>query len=242
MTEKTVTEAINYRRSVRVYSNEDLDDTVVKQCLVNASLAPTSSNLQLWEFYHITNPILKEKVAKACMSQSAAKTANQLVVVVTRKDTWRQKARANVAHFDRVFKQPEMQKEMDRKKMAVNYYQKLIPTVYIDFFGILGAIKYWIFQIIGLFRPVYRQTRWSDMRVVAHKSAALAAQNFMISMAAVGYDTCPMEGSDTLRIKKILNLPRGSEINMVIGCGIRKPEGVYGERFRVPFEEVYTKV
>ena len=30
-----------------------------------------------------------------------------------------------------------------------------------------------------------------------------------------------------------------SEINMVIGCGIRSKEGVYGERFRIPFEEVY---
>jgi hypothetical protein len=48
-----------------------------------------------------------------------------------------------------------------------------------------------------------------------------------------------MEGSDTLRIKKILKLPLSSEINMVISYGIRKPEGVYGERFRIPFEEVY---
>jgi nitroreductase len=31
------------------------------------------------------------------------------------------------------------------------------------------------------------------MRIVAQKSAALA-QNFMISMAAINYDTCPMEG------------------------------------------------
>lgn len=46
-------------------------------------------------------------------------------------------------------------------------------------------------------------------------------------------------GTDTLRIKKLLNLPYGAEINMVIGCGIRKPEGVYGDRFRIPFEEVY---
>jgi nitroreductase len=36
----------------------------------------------------------------------------------------------------------------------------------------------------------------------AKKSAALAAQNFMISMAAVNYDTCPMEGFDSLRVKK----------------------------------------
>ena len=242
MTEKTVTKAIKYRRSVRVYSDEHIKDALVKQCLVNASLAPTSSNLQLWEFHHITDKTILQKVAKACMGQNAATTANQLVVVVTRKDTWRKKARANVAHFDRVFKQPEMQKVIHRKKMAINYYQKIIPTLYADFFGVFGAIKYWIFQLIGLFRPVYRQTRWSDLRVVAHKSAALAAQNFMISMAAVGYDTCPMEGSDTLRIKKVLKLPKGAEINMVISCGIRKPEGVYGERFRVPFEEIYFKV
>lgn len=242
MTEKTVTDAIHFRRSVRVYSDEALDDAIVKQCLVNASIAPTSSNLQLWEFHHITDKSILQKMAKACMGQNAATTANQLVVIVTRKDTWRKKAQANIAHFDKVFKQPEMQKEMRRKKMVTNYYGKIIPTLYGDFLGILGTLKYMLFQLVGLFRPVYRQTRWSDLRVVAHKSAALAAQNFMISMAAVGYDTCPMEGSDTLRIKKILNLPRGAEINMVISCGIRKPEGVYGERFRVPFEEVYVKV
>jgi len=57
-------------------------------------------------------------------------------------------------------------------------------------------------------------------------------------MAAIGYDTCPMEGTDTYRIKRLLKLPYGAQINMVISCGIRKPEGVYGERFRVHFEEV----
>jgi len=64
----------------------------------------------------------------------------------------------------------------------------------------------------------------------------------MISMAAIGYDTCPMEGSDTFRIKKLLQLPSGAEVTMVIGCGVRDPEGVYGPRFRVPFEEVYKRV
>jgi hypothetical protein len=51
-----------------------------------------------------------------------------------------------------------------------------------------------------------------------------------------------MEGSDTWRVKKVLNLPRGAEINMIVSCGIRKPEGVYGERFRIPFEEVYKEI
>lgn len=124
----------------------------------------------------------------------------------------------------------------------MNYYKKIIPSIYTDFFGILGALKFVIFQVIGIFKPIYRQARLSDMRIVAHKSAALAAENFMISMAAINYDTCPMEGFDSLRVKQIIGLPNSSEINMIIGCGIRDENGIYGERFRVPFTEVYFKI
>ena len=81
-----------------------------------------------------------------------------------------------------------------------------------------------------------------DLRVVGHKSTALAAQNFMVSMAAQGYDTCPMEGFDSKRIKRTLNLPSAAQISMVIGCGIRKPEGVYGKRFLIPFDQVYREL
>ena len=241
--EKTVTEAINYRRSVRVYKNEAIDSEKVKQCLENAALAPTSSNLQLWEFYHVTDKTILKKLASACFDQPAAKTAQELVVIVTRKDLWKNRAKANISFLNESFNKPNLEDDLaKRKKMATDYYTKLIPTIYADFLGILGCIKYVVFQLIGLFRPIYRQTRLSDMRIVAHKSAGLAAQNFMISMAAIGYDTCPMEGSDTLRVKRILKLPRGSEINMIIACGIREKNGVYGPRFRVPFTEVYNKV
>lgn len=241
--EKTVTEAIAYRRSTRVYKDQDIDSEKVKQCLVNASLAPTSSNLQLWEFYHVTDNTKLKKLAKACFNQSAAKTAKQLVVVVSRKDLWRKRAKANIDFLNKVYDKEDLsERDLKRKKMATNYYNKLIPTIYTDFLGILGYIKYFVFQIIGLFKPIYRQTRLSDMRIVAHKSAGLAAQNFMTSMAAIGYDTCPMEGSDTLRVKQILNLPSGAEINMVIGCGIRDEKGIYGPRFRIPFESVYFEV
>ncbi|MDO1501313.1 nitroreductase family protein [Winogradskyella maritima] len=241
--EKTVTEAIAYRRSTRIYTDQEIDTEKVKQCLYNASLAPTSSNLQLWEFYHITDTEILKQLSKACLDQNAAKTAKQLLVVVARKDLWRQRAKANIEFLGKVYNKPNLsERDLKRKKMATNYYKKLIPTVYTDFLGILGYLKYFTFQIVGLFRPIYRQVRASDMRVVAHKSAGLAAENFMVSMAAIGYDTCPMEGSDTLRVKRILNLPRGAEINMVISCGIRNEKGIYGPRFRVPFEEVYKRI
>ena len=51
-----------------------------------------------------------------------------------------------------------------------------------------------------------------------------------------------MEGSDTIRLKKIHKLPRKAEINMIIGCGIRAENGIYSDRFRVPFDDVYKKI
>ncbi len=241
--EKTVTEAINFRRSVRIYKDDSpLDPEKVRKCIENAVLAPTSSNLQLWEFYHITDKDVLKDLAKACMGQPAASTADQLVAVITRKDQWRKRAKANISFLKKVFGQKPEKEYTKRERFALTYYRKLIPSIYTDFLGILGFFRYLIFSVIGLFRPIYRQVRLSDMRIVAHKSAALAAQNFMISMAAIGYDTCPMEGSDTAMVKKILSLPPGAEVNMVIACGVRDEKGVYGPRFRVPFENVYTQI
>lgn len=243
-TEKTVSEAIHYRRSVRIYDPEKpIETSLVKKCIEQASLAPNSSNMQLWEFYHITTKDIIDKITPLCFNQNAAKTAQQLVVFVVRKDLWKKRAKANLSFVDKTFgNNTPKSKQSGREKMIRNYYGKVIPFAYGDFLGILGWIKYLIVVITGFFRPIYREVREKDMRIVAHKSAGLAAQNFMLSMAGIGYDTCPMEGSDTWKVKRILGLPYGAEINMIVSCGIRSEKGVYGERFRVPFEEVYKEV
>ena len=242
--EKTVSEAINYRRSIRIFDAEKpLDKNIVKKCIAQAALAPNSSNMQLWEFYHITSKEVIEKIAPFCFNQNAAKTAQQLVVFVTRKDVWKKRAKANLKYMDTVFGENNPKSEQsNREKVARNYYGKIIPFAYAEFLGILGFFKYLMILVIGLFKPIYREVRKSDMRIVAHKTCGLAAQNFMISMAAEGYDTCPMEGLDTWRVKKLIGLPLGAEINMIVSCGMRTEKGVYGERFRIPFEDVYTEI
>jgi nitroreductase len=240
--EKSVSEAIKYRRSVRVFQTEPIDEQKVKECIQMATLAATSSNMQLWEFYHITSPEIISQIAAASFDQNGAKTAQQLVIIVARKDLWRKRIASNIAFLKSQYGNKPEAEYSKREKFALNYYKKIVPTIYLDIFGILGYIKYFAFQVIGLFKPIYRQARISDMRIVAHKSAALAAQNFMISMASINYDTCPMEGFDSLRVKKIINLPSSSEITMILGCGIREEHGVYGKRFRIPFEDVYFKL
>ena len=166
------------------------------------------------------------------------------VCIPERRDKWKVRAKQNLDFLENKFNEQvkEGKDVARRRKVSRRYYKKLMPTIYTDFFGLIGIYKKILSFFIGMFRPIYREVMFSDLRVVTHKSVALAAENFMLSMAEIGYDTCPMEGSDTSRVKKILNLPRKAEINMIIGCCIRAENGVYSDRFRVPFDDVYKKI
>ena len=76
---------------------------------------------------------------------------------------------------------------------------------------------------------------------MVHKSCALAAQTFMLSIAAEVFHSCPMEGFDEKRVKKALKLPRGAEINMIISVGLGTEEGIWGPRFRLENKEIVFK-
>jgi nitroreductase len=236
-------ELLNYRRSVRRYSATPIDSEKVKQCLMQATLAPNSSNMQLWEFYHVTSPDKLKQLTAACLNQQAAATAQQMVVFVTRQDLYRQRA-AKMSELETLNVQQNSPKEKQEKRIKrwKLYYGIVMPFLYSRFLGIFGFFRKIMVIIIGLFRPITYQVSENDMRVVVHKTCALAAQTFMLAMANQGYDTCPLEGFDSTRVKRILKLPLGAEINMVIPCGIRDEGGIWGNRMRVPFDEIYHTV
>lgn len=238
-------EILNFRRSVRVFDkSKPLDTEKVKHCLELATLAPNSSDMQLWNFYHITQPELLAKISEACLDQSAASTAPEIVVFVTRQDLYRQRAKF-VLEFEKgnIRRNSPVERQEKRIKDRELYYGKLMPFIYARFFGLLGFFRVILAKLIGLFRPIMREVSECDMRVTVHKSCALAAQTFMIAMANEGYDTCPLEGFDSKQIKKLLNLPHGAGVNMIIPCGIRNGnKGIWGERCRVPFNEVYHRI
>ena len=121
---------------------------------------------------------------------------------------------------------------------AVKYYEKIVPLVYFQgLFGIVGFIKKILVFFIGLFQVIPREpSSYSDMRVWAHKTTALACENLMLALRAYGYDSCPMEGMDSKRIKKMLDLPRKAEVFMVVSVGKRAENGVYGKRSRLNSE------
>ncbi|HUM50584.1 MAG TPA: nitroreductase family protein [Chitinophagales bacterium] len=229
-------EIVNNRRSIRIYDDKiPFDESAVDRSLERAILSPNSSNLQLWEFYRVKTKAKKDELAKYCLGQNAAKTANELIVFVARKDKWKQHAEFVLNEAKKAFPA----KLGKREKLVIDYYSKIIPTLYFsDPVDLTGSLKSIVSTVGGAFQPIPREVTATDMRIVVHKSVALAAQTFMLSMKAEGYDSCPMEGFDSRRVKKFLGLPRAAEINMIISVGTAKPEGVYGERVRIPKEEV----
>ena len=223
---KEFIKVVNSRRSVRVFTDDPVDPDDLKECLELALLAPTSSNLQCWEFYWVKSKDKKDKLKEYCLSQSAAATAQELVVCVARIDTWKKNKNSIVKYLKGKESTP---------KSALKYYEQIVPLVYTQgIFGLFGYLKKIIVFFLGLFRVIPREpTSKSDMRVWAHKTTALACENLMLALRAYGYDSCPMEGMDSKKISKMINLSKKAEVCMVISIGKRAKNGVYGNRFRL---------
>lgn len=231
-------EIVQSRRSVRIYDQEqEFDHKAVQRSLERATLSPNSSNMQMWEFYRITSDSLKKEVAELCMRQKAATTARELVLFVVRPKIWKERASFNLENMKSSFGEEASDKD---KKRALSYYEKLIPILYNNdrFSSLKGVMKKVYAWYVGTKRPMVRQVTKTDVRVTLHKSVSLAAMTFMYSMKAEGYDTCPMEGFDSKRLKKLLDLPKDAEISMIISCGPAAEGGIYNQRTRVPNTEV----
>jgi len=92
--EKEFDTIINRRRSNRRFAADiPVPEAVIEKALQHAILAPNSSNMQCWEFYWIKSAAQKEQFGAYCLGQGAGRTAQELVVFVTRGDLWKKRAR-----------------------------------------------------------------------------------------------------------------------------------------------------
>lgn len=219
---------VENRRSTRIYDGTPVPEAVLRECLELALLAPNSSNLQPWEFYWVRSQERREKLVKYCLSQNAARTAAELVVAVARVD----KIHSTRKQMLRVLAEDGR----PVPKAVIDYYEKLVPFVYAKGpLSIFAPFKWLIFTLAGFFKIVPREPLGkSDLQLWAAKTTALACENFMLACAAHGFDTCPMEGLDSKRVKQLLGVPRSSVVVMAISVGRRKAEGIYGPRVRFP--------
>ena len=239
MHQQEFNDIIQFRRSNRAFDPQiSVPDSVLELALQHAILSPNSSNMQLWEFHIIDSKEMLERFVPLCLGQKAAKTAQKMVVFVTRQDKWKSRAQWNADNVRKTINGTPN----ELQKGGIDYYTKVMPLLYMsDPFGIMSFLRRVISFFMSLRKPFFRAGGRAFQRITVHKSCALAAQTFMLSIASQGYHTCPMEGFDEARVKKALELPRGAEISMIIAIGKGTEEGIWGPRYRVPYDEVVIK-
>ena len=135
---------VETRRSVRLYTDDPIPEDVMRQCLDMALLAPSSFNLQPWEFYWVRSPEKKKKLIYACLSQTTAKTAAELVVCVARRKTWRKNRKEILEKIEAG--------NTGIPETYIQRYKKVIPFFYTQ--GILDSIGF-LKSILYYFRGIF---------------------------------------------------------------------------------------
>ena len=228
-------EAIDKSRSIRRFDKtKEVPDELIEKALGAALWAPNSSNTQTWDFFWVITPEKKQKLIEACLNQSAARSAKHLLVFTSHTKNWKRSL-----PFLKTWV-----KNANAPQMVIDYYEKLIPLTYQNGpLSILTPIKFLLFHAIGFFKPIVRRPITNrDLEEIGIKSSALACQNFVLALTAQGLSSCMMEGIDEIRIKKLLKLPWGLRVTMVIAVGYEGEKGTWGPAFRIPKELVIHKI
>ncbi len=229
--------AVHGRRAIRKFDGVPMPEEVVRDCLGDAILAPSASNLQSYELYWVRDAAKKKELANLCLNQPGAATAGDLFVVVSRVDLWRE-------HLDKLM---SIMTDNGRKPLAgpvKDYYERIVPMVMkTDRWGFNNLMRRVVFWYKGRSEPTPREpVSRADHRIHGHVQASLAAENLMLSLAAHGYESCPMSGVDKHGISELLGLPASAEVSMVICAGTGKPEGLLSPRARLPFDDLVKEV
>lgn len=169
-------EAVEKRRSIRKFLQKPVAPELIERCFDSALIAPNSSNTQTWDFYWVKNQDIKNRLVAYCLSQSAARTAEELIVVTADPKNWKRSY------------QPlnDFVSSINAPKLVLDYYKRLVPLMYRwGLFNSLAVLKWVVSTLYGLKAPTMRGPNTKrELQLVATKSAALACENFVLAASA----------------------------------------------------------
>ncbi|WP_395848365.1 nitroreductase family protein [Cystobacter fuscus] len=98
-----------------------------------------------------------------------------------------------------------------RTHLTLRRFFRFAPA---HFLGALRIVVSFLVPVLSLlpFGP-------SGVRHWLARNSLFTAQTLMLAAAARGLDTCPMEGFDAMKVSRVLGLPCGSVVPVVIAVG-----------------------
>jgi len=218
------------RRAIRDFDGTPVGDEDVRAILEQALLAPSSSNLQPYQLHWVRDPVKKATLAAACGGQRAAASAATLLVVAASLETALDTAEAQLEYV-------EASAELDEKSKRYHRQHHAAGRRFLR----LGSLLLWapLHALLSMICPPFTLLPFGPAatRHWVARSGIYAAQTLLLAAAARGVDTCPMEGFNARTVAKILHLPRGTVIPVIIALGRRRTDARLEPRWRRPFEK-----
>ncbi len=205
-------EAIKERRAARRFSTAPIPDSLLLELLNLANLAPSGFNLQPWHFVVVRNNDLKRILKHVAMGQAQVLEAPAVVVFLADPECWK-------TSYPEVIAQGLVSKRMGEAQVSL--YRKSVRLLFRNGpFGLMGLAKRLALPVRRLFKPtptVITSAKEAEQYVRAQ--TMLAASTFMIAAQSAGLITCPMEGFDEYRLKRLLAIPRRFTIPLIVPIG-----------------------
>ena len=228
---QTVSEAIRARRAERNFGPAELESEVLRAILDDARRAPSGHNLQPTQFVVVRGE-QRAALARAALDQRQVAEAPVTVVIVA-------DPRPDRSHGERVL-------AMDREAGAIDdaYRDSIARIVALTFrrgpLGLLGLAKGVLTACGTYLRPIPRFPAFSP-REWAIKQALLAAGHLLLSATAHGVASCPMEGFDERRVRRLVGVPRSWPVPLIIPLGYPQDEDrddTAPSRTRLPLDDL----
>ncbi len=234
--EGSVAAALSRRRAVRHYDPGPVPRQLLIELLDQVRLTPSGWNLQPVHFVLVTDSEQKRLLRRACLGQPQIEQAPAVVVFATDLEP----------HRGRL--EPILARDLENGSITPEYAKFSGRTIRLLFesgpLGLVGAAKRTAIQLISWFRPMpVPNLSRHQRRIWSLRQAAMAAQTFLLLAADHELASCPMEGFDPRRVRRVLGIPRRYMVALMVTVGragpperprrSRRPlsEILHGERF-----------
>lgn len=220
-------QAHGFRHACKLFdANKKISPDDLAFILETARLSPTSFGMQGCRLHVITDPALKQAIKKACWNQPQADSCSHLIVLTTRtKDLEPGSDWVKSRFADR---------GMPADAQAA-YYDKY-ASFHTDLKSRIEGFM--TRSIVGLFYRLFHKNRSSkDLYQWGARQCYILLGNMMTAAAAIGIDSCPLEGMDKNGVEKAMNLDtRSEEVAVLCALGYRVNE--QPAKRRLPIGEI----
>ena len=205
-------EAIRNRYSQRRFSQKEVSDSLLFELLELANRAPSGYNIQPWHFILVRDQEVKSLLSHVALDQKQIIEAYTTVVFVADPDAWR-------STYPRVLKNSIAagtisEKYADFSRRNVSMLFRTGPV------GLFGLMKKITIPLRRFKQPTPQLiTSKADADAYVRSHTMLAAATFMIAASGAGLSTCPIEGFDEYRLKRLLAVPKHMSVPMIICVG-----------------------